>query len=393
MTIINFQNLTQSDLLVDAIYEGGPQKNIGADPITKILPVGNSGGFRPVKINVNKKLPNQIVLYSEGYHPDWPDSFDKTTGVYKYFGDNRKPGPIDGKSGNRLLEKVFDLLGQNRRAEIPPFFLFQKNPINTERDVRFLGIAVPGGENIDPTRFLLSVWRDSYSGRFQNYESYFTVLDINPIPRAWINDIIQGNAINSIHCPTNWNKWIQKGTYSPLKVPPDKKTRNKADQLPDANDKVGWDMLKAIHGNFPTKKDAIRFEKMAADLFKTSHSNVIDIDVTRPSKDGGRDAIGIYRIGNKENGHTFEFNLEAKCYSPGKNGVGVKGTSRLISRIRHRMFGVMFTTSYIDSQAYKEIIEDEHPIIIICGKDLIELLRKIGVTDVATLKSKWLVKY
>lgn len=393
MTIINFQNLGQSDLSVDAICEGGQQKNIGADPISKILPVGNSGGFRPVKINVNNKLPNQIVLYSEGYHPDWPDFFDKTTGVYKYYGDNRKPGPINGKSGNRLLEKIFDLLAQNRRSEIPPFFLFQKNPLNTERDVRFLGIAVPGGVNINPTKYLLSVWRDSSSGRFQNYESYFTVLDINPIPRAWIDDIIKGNILNSAFCPANWVKWVQRGTYSPLKVPPDKKIRNKAAQLPSESDTVGWDMLKTIHGYFPTKNDAIRFEKMAAHLFKKTHTNIIEIDVTRPSKDGGRDAIGLYRIGNKENGHTFEFNLEAKCYNPGKIGVGVKGTSRLISRIRHRMFGVMFTTSYIDTQAYKEIIEDEHPILIICGRDIVELLRKIGVTDVKTLRSKWLNNY
>ena len=106
MTIIKFQNLASSDLIVDAIYEGGSQANIGADPISKILPVGNSGGFRPVKINTNKKMPNQIVLYSERYHPDWPDYFDVTTGIYKYYGDNRSPGPINGKSGNKVLEKV-----------------------------------------------------------------------------------------------------------------------------------------------------------------------------------------------------------------------------------------------------------------------------------------------
>jgi hypothetical protein len=34
------------------------------------------------------------------------------------------------------------------------------------------------------------------------------------------------------------------------------------------------------------------------------------------------------------------------------SGVGVKGTSRLISRLRHRQFGVLITTSYLDSQAY-----------------------------------------
>ena len=392
MTIINFVDLSISDLSVDVICEGGPQKNIGADPISKILPVGNSGGFRPVKINSNKKLPNQIVLYSEGYHPDWPDYFDNTTGIYRYYGDNRKPGPIDGKSGNKVLEKVFDLLSKNKRDQIPPFFLFVKNPINTNRDVRFLGIAVPGGKNISSTKALLSVWRESSAGRFQNYESLFTVLDINPIPRKWINDIINGNALNSRFCPNVWKQWIKNGTYAPLIVPPQKKIRNKNTQLPQINDKLGWDMLRIIHSYFPTKKDAFRFEKLAADLYQSSDINIISIDVTRPSRDGGRDAIGKYRVGNTSNNLIFDFNLEAKCYNPGKTAVGVKASSRLISRIRHRMFGVLVTTSYLDTQAYQEIIEDDHPIMIITGVDIIEILRNMGINNL-NLLNKWLSKY
>jgi hypothetical protein len=49
-----------------------------------------------------------------------------------------------------------------------------------------------------------------------------------------------------------------------------------------------------------------------------------------------------------------EFALEAKCYAP-THGVGVRETSRLISRLRHRQFGVPVTTSYLDDQAYREI--------------------------------------
>lgn len=60
-----------------------------------------------------------------------------------------------------------------------------------------------------------------------------------------------------------------------------------------------------------------------------------------------------------------EFALEAKCYAPG-HGVGVRETSRLISRLRHRQFGVLVTTSHLDRQAYKEIREDEDAA---CGQD------------------------
>lgn len=392
MKLIKFQDLKSADLSIDIVCEGGQQKNIGADSISKILPVGNSGGFCPLKINIDKKLPNQIVLYSEGYHLDWPDYFDNTTGIYRYYGDNRMPGPINGKSGNRLLEKVFNLLSNNKRSEIPPFFLFVKNPVNTERDVRFLGVAVPGGKNISSTKALISIWRENNDGRFQNYESLFTVLDINPIPRKWIDDIIQGNGLNSAYCPNVWKQWVNDGIYTPLVVPPQKKTRNKQNQLPPTNDKLGWEMLNNIHAHFPSKKDAIRFERLAADLYQFSDSNVIEIDVTRPSRDGGRDAIGKYRVGSTSNNLIFDFNLEAKCYNPGKNAVGVKATSRLISRIRHRMFGILVTTSYLDSQAYQEIIEDEHPIMIITGIDIIDILRNRGVNNLASLKN-WLSKY
>jgi hypothetical protein len=33
---------------------------------------------------------------------------------------------------------------------------------------------------------------------------------------------------------------------------------------------------------------------------------------------------------------------------------GVREMSRLISRLRHRQFGVLVTTSYVDNQAYRE---------------------------------------
>ena len=68
------------------------------------------------------------------------------------------------------------------------------------------------------------------------------------------------------------------------------------------------------------------------------------------------------------------FAVEAKCYNPYSNSVGVKELSRLLSRIRYRQFGVMVTTSYVGPDAYKELIEDEQPIAIISGGDLIELL-------------------
>ena len=66
--------------------------------------------------------------------------------------------------------------------------------------------------------------------------------------------------------------------------------------------------------------------------------------------------------------------MQAKCYNPETTPVAVKDTARLISRIKDRQFGVMFTTSYVATQAYQEIIEDGHPIVIINGRNIIEYI-------------------
>jgi hypothetical protein len=78
-----------------------------------------------------------------------------------------------------------------------------------------------------------------------------------------------------------------------------------------------------------------------------------------------------------------EFALEAKCYAPGIGGadantLGVREISRLISRLRHRQFGVLVTTSAIARQGYEEVREDRHPIIFIAGKDITEILIQNG---------------
>ena len=103
-------------------------------------------------------------------------------------------------------------------------------------------------------------------------------------------------------------------------------------------------------------------------------TNIVDVNVTRPYKDGGFDASGRYKIfDNADNLVYADFYLQAKCYQL-SNGVATRDTSRLISRIKNRQFGIMFTTSYVANQAYEEILTDGHPIVIINGKNIIDYL-------------------
>jgi hypothetical protein len=112
---------------------------------------------------------------------------------------------------------------------------------------------------------------------------------------------------------------------------------------------------------------------------------VASVEVTRPSRDGGRDAIGEYRLGPGVDPIRLHFALEAKCYNPDGGGLGVKMVSRLISRIKHREFGVFVTTAYVGDQPYKEVREDGHPIVFLVGRDLVGILKKMGLTTPAAL--------
>lgn len=105
--------------------------------------------------------------------------------------------------------------------------------------------------------------------------------------------------------------------------------------------------------------------------------NVVDYDLTRRWADGGRDAIGKYKIGTKDSAVIVEFALEAKCYASG-NSIKVEHTSRLISRLRYRQFGILVTTSFLDQRAYKELKEDGHPVIVISARDIADILLNAG---------------
>jgi Restriction endonuclease len=65
----------------------------------------------------------------------------------------------------------------------------------------------------------------------------------------------------------------------------------------------------------------------------------------------------------------IDFALEAKC-KPIDSGVGVKELARLISRLRHRQFGLLVTTSFLAEQAYKELRDDQHPVMVIAAVNI-----------------------
>ncbi len=358
-----YEELTTADLRVDAIYRGkakkGPRQMHHRDPFSPLLGVRAEAGFR-----WRGKIESSpfMVIYSDFIQAEWPDRIDETTGHVVYFGDNRKPGnDLHDVPGNRWLRDTFASAQEENRSQVMPTLVFSKGPRG--RDTHFRGLAVP----LD----LVAIWRSHRGQRFQNYRATFAILDELTIPREWIDSLGRGKSSTHGRVPEAWKGWVKTGEVRPLSAAPVTRLRSKDQQLPD--NPTHAKTLEAIHSHFP-KAVAHKFEHFAKWLVEQMDENVISIDLTRPWRDGGRDGVGLYRIGPAPSSISVEFAIEAKCYKPGKTSVGVKDMSRLISRLRHRQFGVLVTTSYVHNQAYKEVSDDGHPVVILSGVDVIGLL-------------------
>lgn len=382
---IQFDKLSTADLIVDTVYKGGSVSGKGSEVLSKLMPgCSNSGGFRKIMRKDKSGLPAYVVLYTSMQELEWPDYLDEETGIFRYYGDNRSPGRAildTPRKGNQLLEYVFDCLNSRDGSiqNIPPFFIFKK--AGSSWDVKFLGLAAPGNPKISPDRDLVAFWRTMNEERFQNYEAYFTVLStVAPIDRKWLNALIYDHDNSFQYAPEVWKNFIRKGRNGiiPLIAKKILKIPTKYDQLQsDIDGKLCLDKIREYYKKFPQG-----FEVCAKNILEKTDNKFQDFELTRPWRDGGRDALGYYVIspGGKANTPLrIDCALEAKCYAE-KHSVGVREMSRLISRIRYRQFGIMITTSYVEKQAYKEVIEDGHPILIITATDIAQTLKHNAIT-------------
>ena len=391
---VAFEELSEAALVVDTIYKGGKVNGKGSEVLSKLLPnCSKSGGFRKVMRKDGSGLPAYVVLYTSMQELAWPDYLDEETGVFRYYGDNRTPGRTildTPRKGNQLLEFVFDCLNSKDGAikNIPPFFIFKK--AGSGWDVQFLGLAAPGNPKISPDKDLVAFWRTMDGQRFQNYEAYFTVLETTqPISREWLNALIYNHDENLQYAPETWKRFIQQGRNGivPLIAKKLPKIPTKYEQL--QSDIEGTQCLKQIRKHY--QNNPYGFENCAKDILEKMDERFQDFSLTRPWRDGGRDALGYYVIGNESKANyplRIDCAMEAKCYAE-NHSVGVREMSRLISRIRYRQFGVLVTTSYVHEQAYKEVMEDGHPILIMSATDIANVLRKNAITSTNVLD--WLI--
>ncbi len=333
--------------------------------------INNTSGFKPKSMtgrSTNITDCGFCLLVTNFGETEWPDSLDSETGLFTYYGDNRKPGkPINQTTigGNRLLESVFERLHDGQREAICPFLCFENYPGVDGTYMRFLGLAVPGGEGLSMLEDLVAVWRRSGKERFQNYRAVFTILREEAVQRSWLEEIVSGvPPAQAKGCPTAFAKWVETGKYEPLTTPPVRVPRSKAEQLPEsAREQKVLDAVRDL--------DDRQFEYFTKSLLRLMDPRFFDLEVTRRVKDEGRDVFGKYRVGHDKHWVSLDICAEAKHW---KGAVGVKEVMRLISRIKHRDFGVLVTTSHVDPGVQKELIKDGHPIVLVSGGDIARIL-------------------
>lgn len=285
------RNPDNFDLVVDRIFAGGRKGNASDDPLHKLLGLSNRGGFRYLGRKDSLKL---VVLTTSLADPSWPDDFDPVNGLLTYYGDNKVPGRElrnTPRFGNQILRDLFAGLHDPAKTNqsFPPILVFTNTGIY--RDLRFLGLAVSVARNLSQSEDLVAIWKIFAGQRFQNYRAKFTILDVPCVSRAWLDDVKTGNSLESCHCPSVWRDWVGRRVYKPLAASQSLEHRTRQEQLPVAAD--GMKILKLLCSTF--SPNPYMFEKFAAELIRLIMPDISSIDLTRPSRDGGR-APGHHHI-------------------------------------------------------------------------------------------------
>lgn len=235
MTEISFSALENSDLVVNAVYQSdrsSPPGALSGEPITRLLRVGNLGGFRSRR---GKTGTIYCVLTSTGSEPEWPDELDEENGTYTYFGDNRVPGNElheTKQKGNQLLRDSFQRAKSGTfegRLSCPVFFIFE--PARVGRDQVFRGLAIPGSASEILGDPLEIVSRTINGESFENYKATFSILDDKTISGIWIRDCVEAGQLLLDHqeAPGTWKRWVESGDFSP------KSHLQKSSELPESN--------------------------------------------------------------------------------------------------------------------------------------------------------------
>lgn len=210
---VGFDELETADLISGAIYESGQGHGLTHEALSKLLKVGNSGGFR---WKGNKDESPFVVLTSTGNETNWPDSVSGR--ALKYFGDQRgksKPELLQTRGGNKILAKNFPLAYGTKaeRARTQVFLFFSRV---RRRNWRFEGVALPGAKGLGLDEALKVVQgKNTETGlEFENFLATFTLVRPQLIGREEFANWSHRRS-QVISGPSEWELWVDNPGWWP----------------------------------------------------------------------------------------------------------------------------------------------------------------------------------
>jgi hypothetical protein len=322
----------------------------------------------------------------------WHDVFDLDNGHVRYFGDSKagvSTPPEKMKGNSTLLSAMADHRAPTaaQRARAAPLLLFRSTTKNgkVKGHVQFCGLGV-----IERAERLVQ-WSGDERTTYVNYVYDIALLDLSAendrLDWAWISarrDPAAPIGATLELAPRSWREWVKQGNSALHRIRrrvAHAHVRKVKDQQLDAGSKDKKD-LQLIYEYFEGRKhdfEAVA-STVAARVLRADGHRYTDGWLTRRSGDGGADFVGRLDLGTGTTGTKLVVLGQAKCVLP-TSSVSAEQIARVVARLRRGWLGVYVTTGVFSEAAQTEIFEDQYPIVLVNGKDLVRQLQEIARDD------------
>lgn len=319
----------------------------------------------------------------------WEDEFDPDHGRIKYYGDNKTNSRRASDSpGNALLLKAFFSYSSpnqdvRKNSAVPLIFLKRVNYDGRRKgNLMFQGFGI-----IESAELITQYDPKLKSHYFTNYVYNMCVFSMKEegeiFDWSWINDRRNPALLNeeaNAKAPKAWKKWVEEGqtglhkvrrNISVLKIIPEK------EQQPEPGSRE-QQLLLQIYDYYKEKRHIFELLAMRVVQEVFEETGVIFVPgwVTKKSGDRGIDFVARLDFSSHMSALKIVILGQAKCEKPNTptNGVHI---ARTVARLKRGWFGVYVTTSYFSKSVQVEVLDDQYPIMLICGKKLAETVGKI----------------
>lgn len=405
--VYRYSNQNRAQGIPPEVVDGLPNffyETYGGDGRSSIFFQKGIHNIAAVELNDGTKRIPAIIISSSPHKAGtditpWEDEFDPDHGRIRYYGDNKSHSrSADKAPGNALLLKSFFAYSSpdssvRQKLGIPLIFIKR-----VEYDGRKKGNLMFQGFGVIESIELITQYDPKLENPyFSNYVYNMCVFSMSDEGESfswdWINarrDPTKSTVEADKLAPKAWKRWIKEGAtglykvrrnVSVGKVIPEDEQR----PVPGSKEEI---ILKEIYSFYQNKRHV--FELLALrvtqEIFEESGIAFTPGWITKRSGDGGVDFVARLDISSHISALKVIVLGQAKCEKLSKPTGGMH-IARTVARLKRGWFGVYVTTSYFSPNVQLEVMDDQYPIMLICGKKLAETVGKILFKKGITLEA------